>query len=119
MTEDIRLQRRAKRRAQNRTDILDAAEFVFAHEGFKDGSLRKIAERSGFSPAAIYLFFDNKERLVAETLSRRGDELLIEWPTVSSTRWASSTWSLTRPRPSSVLDRRSDSCSATYGVGSP
>ena len=76
MTEDIRRQRRAKRRAQNRTDILDAAEFVFAHEGFKDGSLRKIAERSGFSPAAIYLFFDNKERLVAETLSRRGDELL-------------------------------------------
>src|ERR1700712_3841788 len=71
-----RAERRAPRRAENRTEILDAAEKVFGARGLRDGSLREIGEESGFSPAAIYLFFDNKQHLVAETLSRRGDELI-------------------------------------------
>jgi AcrR family transcriptional regulator len=73
---DRRAERRAARRADNRTEILDAAEKVFGEDGPRDGSLRRIADESGFSTAAIYLFFDNKEHLVAETLSRRGDELI-------------------------------------------
>lgn len=73
---DRRLQRRAARRAQNRIDILDAAERVFARAGIRDGSLRAIAAESGFSTAGIYLFFDNKQQLLAETLTRRGDELV-------------------------------------------
>ncbi len=73
---DRRAERRAARRADNRTEILDAAEKVFGARGLRDGSLREIGEASGFSSAAIYLFFDNKQHLVAETLSRRGDELI-------------------------------------------
>jgi TetR/AcrR family acrAB operon transcriptional repressor len=73
---DRRAERRAARRADNRTEILDAAEKVFGANGLRDGSLREIGEESGFSTAAIYLFFDNKHHLVAETLSRRGDELI-------------------------------------------
>jgi AcrR family transcriptional regulator len=73
---DRRAERRAARRAENRTEILDAAEKVFGANGLRDGSLREIGEESGFSTAAIYLFFDNKQHLVAETLSRRGDELI-------------------------------------------
>jgi AcrR family transcriptional regulator len=73
---DRRAERRAARRAENRTAILDAAEQVFGANGLRDGSLREIGEESGFSTAAIYLFFDNKQHLVAETLSRRGDELI-------------------------------------------
>ncbi|MGO9875163.1 MAG: TetR/AcrR family transcriptional regulator [Acidimicrobiia bacterium] len=73
---DRRAERRAARRADNRTDILDAAEKVFGANGLRDGSLREIGEESGFSTAAIYLFFDNKQHLVAATLSRRGDELI-------------------------------------------
>jgi AcrR family transcriptional regulator len=73
---DRRAERRAARRAENRTEILDAAEQVFGANGLRDGSLREIGEASGFSTAAIYLFFDNKQHLVAETLSRRGDELI-------------------------------------------
>lgn len=75
-TADRRAGRRAARRADNRTDILDAAEKVLGEDGLRDGSLRKIAAESGFSTAAIYLFFDNKQHLVAETLARRGDELI-------------------------------------------
>lgn len=73
---DRRSERRAARRAQNRADILDAAELVFSREGIRDGSLRAIATESGFSTAGIYLFFENKQQLLAETLTRRGDELV-------------------------------------------
>ncbi len=73
---DLRAQRRAARRAENRTEILDAAERVFGEHGVRDGSLRQIALLSGFSTAAIYLFFENKQHLLHETLTRRGDELV-------------------------------------------
>lgn len=72
---DRRARRRAARRDENRADILDAAEQVFGAHGPGNGSLRQIAEASGFSTAAIYLFFANKEDLLAETLQRRGVEL--------------------------------------------
>jgi AcrR family transcriptional regulator len=74
--QQLRDQRRKNRRAQNRSDILNAAEMVFAQDGIRDGSIRKIAEESGFSAASIYLFFDNKEDLVSQVLSTRGDELI-------------------------------------------
>ena len=73
---DRKTQRREARRAQNRRDILDAAERVFGEDGIHDGSLRRIAEESGFSTAAIYMFFENKQHLLSETLVRRGDELV-------------------------------------------
>ncbi|HWE67403.1 MAG TPA: TetR/AcrR family transcriptional regulator [Acidimicrobiales bacterium] len=54
--------------------MLDAAEQVFGLDGFRDGSLRRIGELSGFSTAAIYLFFENKQQLLTEMLSRRGED---------------------------------------------
>lgn len=74
--EDLRARRRAARIAGNRADILDAAERTFAERGLTDGSLRDIAKLSGFSTAAIYNYFDNKGHLLAETLIRRGTQLL-------------------------------------------
>lgn len=75
---EVRSQRRAARRAESRTGILDAAERVFSEEGLRDGSLRRIGDLSGYSTAAIYKFFDSKQHLVAQTLSRRADEWLAE-----------------------------------------
>ena len=75
--EELRARRRAARAAGNRADILDAAERVFAERGLVEGSLRDIAKRSGFSTAAIYNYFENKDQLFAETLARRGLELLV------------------------------------------
>ena len=71
---DAKARRRAARREQSRTEILDAGERVFGEDGVKDGSLRRIAELSGYSVGAMYLFFDNKADLLAKTLARRGDE---------------------------------------------
>jgi len=76
---DRRAQRRAHRQAQsrqNRIDILDAAEKIFGERGIHNGSLREIADEAGFSAAAIYIFFENKQHLLSETLTRRGDELI-------------------------------------------
>src|SRR5271170_7907221 len=75
---EVRSQRRAARRAENRTEILDAAERVFGEDGLRNGSLRRIADLSGYSTAAIYKFFDSRQHLVAETLNRRADEYLRE-----------------------------------------
>lgn len=75
---EVRSQRRAARRAQSVTEILDAAERVFSEDGLRDGSLRRIGDLSGYSTAAIYKFFDSKQHLVAQTLSRRADEWLAE-----------------------------------------
>ena len=73
---DRKAERRATRRAESRAEILDAAENVFGEDGIRDGSMRKISTASGYSTAAIYLFFENKHDLIAETLNRRGGELI-------------------------------------------
>jgi AcrR family transcriptional regulator len=88
---DRRAQRRASRQAQtqqNRVDILDAAEKIFGVRGIHNGSLRQIADEAGFSAAAIYMFFENKQHLLSETLTRRGDELLPIIRTVTASALA-------------------------------
>jgi AcrR family transcriptional regulator len=83
VSEDPRTRRRAARRAASTADILDAAERVFSEDGLRDGSLRRIAELSGYSTAAIYKFFDSKHHLVIETLNRRADEYLVDIKTAA------------------------------------
>jgi AcrR family transcriptional regulator len=48
--------------------ILDAAREVFASEGLEGASLRAIATRAGYTPAALYFHFDSKEAIYAEVL---------------------------------------------------
>jgi AcrR family transcriptional regulator len=48
--------------------ILDAARQVFAEEGLDGASLRAIALRAGYTPAALYFHFASKEAIYAEVL---------------------------------------------------
>lgn len=48
--------------------ILEAAREVFAAEGLEGASLRAIATRAGYTPAALYFHFDSKEAIYAEVL---------------------------------------------------
>jgi AcrR family transcriptional regulator len=48
--------------------ILDAAREVFAAEGLEGASLRAIATRAGYTPAALYFHFESKEAIYAEVL---------------------------------------------------
>ena len=50
--------------------ILDAAERVFAAEGFKGASLRAIGAEAGCDPALIYYHFESKEALLLALLDR-------------------------------------------------
>ena len=46
-----------------RARILDAARELFVRDGFAHVSIRKIASRIEYSPAAIYSYFPNKEEI--------------------------------------------------------
>src|SRR5262245_36683868 len=48
--------------------ILEAARAVFEAEGLDGASLRAIATRAGYTPAALYFHFDSKEAIYAEVL---------------------------------------------------
>ena len=67
-----------RRRIRSRELILSAARELVLEVGPDKVSLRKIAERAGYSPSSLYEYFDGKDALlralsqrVAERLSRR------------------------------------------------
>ena len=51
-----------------RARILDAARDVFAEAGLERASLRAIAARAGYTPAALYFHFESREAIYAELL---------------------------------------------------
>jgi AcrR family transcriptional regulator len=57
-------QRRARAKENLRRAILDAARDLFATEEYQAVSLRRIAEKIEYSPAAIYLHFQDKKEIL-------------------------------------------------------
>ena len=57
-----------------RAHMLDAARSVFERLGIEGASIREIAKQAGYTPGAIYSYFENKEAiygaLLAESLER-------------------------------------------------
>ncbi len=56
-------------RATRRDEILDAAATLFAASGVRT-SLKDIAEACGILPGSMYYYFESKEALIAELVSR-------------------------------------------------
>src|ERR1700724_1531426 len=54
-------ERQERDREAIRRGILDAARELFVNEGYQNVSIRKIAERIEYSPAAIYGYFPSKD----------------------------------------------------------
>lgn len=67
--------RRARERAALADKILAAARELFATHGFEAVTLRKIAERIEYTPAAIYGHFKDKDELVRTLCVRDFDDL--------------------------------------------
>ena len=57
--------------------ILDAARELFVAEGYQNVSIRKIAEKIEYSPAAIYSYFPSKDDIFL-ALAEEGFRLLFE-----------------------------------------
>jgi AcrR family transcriptional regulator len=69
-----RLQRQQAQTDSRRAGVLDAARAVFERLGIEGASIREIAKQAGYTPGAIYFYFENKEAiygaLLAESLER-------------------------------------------------
>lgn len=52
-----------KRGEATRARLLDAAEFVFAEQGYHEASIVKITERAGIGLGTFYLYFDSKQSI--------------------------------------------------------
>jgi AcrR family transcriptional regulator len=68
--------RREQQRQQTRAQLLDAAERVFAREGFRGASVEAIATEAGYSHGAIYSNFNGKEDLFLVLVEERIDARL-------------------------------------------
>ncbi|WP_109509012.1 TetR/AcrR family transcriptional regulator [Nocardioides speluncae] len=56
--------------ARTRAELLDAAETVFAEQGYGQASLERIAERAGYTRGALYASFAGKDDLFLAVLDR-------------------------------------------------
>jgi AcrR family transcriptional regulator len=68
-------ERQERDREAVRRAILDAARELFVREGYQNVSIRKIAERIEYSPAAIYGYFPSKDDIFF-ALAEEGFRLL-------------------------------------------
>jgi AcrR family transcriptional regulator len=71
---DARLARQRAVAGVRRSLVLEAARSAFFELGLEGASLREIARRAGYTPGAIYSYFDSKEEvygaLLGESLER-------------------------------------------------
>jgi len=71
---NARLERQQALTDVRRALVLDAARAVFEKLGIEGASIREIARAAGYTPGAIYFYFDSKESiygaLLAESLER-------------------------------------------------
>jgi AcrR family transcriptional regulator len=70
-----RQQRKQTLSAARRALVLEAARAVFMESGIEGASIREIAKRAGYTPGAIYSYFDSKEAVYASLLEESLDRL--------------------------------------------
>jgi AcrR family transcriptional regulator len=70
-------ERRQRERVAVRREILDAASRIFAEEGYRRVTMRRIAGEIEYSPTAIYLHFRDKDELVRAVCEEAFSELAV------------------------------------------
>src|SRR4051812_69506 len=70
-------ERQGREREAVSRSILDAARDLFVAEGYQNVSIRKIADRIEYSPAAIYSYFPSKDDIFF-ALAEEGFHLLFD-----------------------------------------
>jgi AcrR family transcriptional regulator len=69
-------QRRHQQRADARRAILDAAESLLVSGGYEQLSIRRLAERCGYTAPTIYHYFGDKDGLLPALLEERFRDVL-------------------------------------------
>ena len=70
-------ERQEREREATARAILDAARELFVAEGYQNVSIRKIAEKIEYSPAAIYSYFPSKDDIFL-ALAEEGFRMLFD-----------------------------------------
>jgi AcrR family transcriptional regulator len=68
---------RQRRHEKNRQAILDIAAGLIVAHGYEKLSLREVARRADYSPAALYEFFRSKEGILAALKGQIGRKLIL------------------------------------------
>ncbi len=69
-------QRRLRQREQARRAILDATQALLVEGGFERFSMRRLADRCGYTPPTVYYYFGDKQGLIDALLEERFSLLL-------------------------------------------
>jgi AcrR family transcriptional regulator len=85
VTGDGELRGQARRGAERREAIIEAAMSVFAERGFRGGALAAVAELVDVSPAGILYHFGSKEELLLAVIAER-DRRAADTPVVTDDR---------------------------------
>jgi TetR/AcrR family transcriptional regulator, fatty acid metabolism regulator protein len=67
---------RSEVRNERRNQILDAAERVFARNGFAESRMEQIVEEANVSKGSIYWYFKSKDEIIDASLARMFDRSL-------------------------------------------
>ena len=90
--DEVRVARQRAVADVRRESVLAAARSAFFELGLEGASLREIAKRAGYSPGAIYSYFDSKEQvygaLLGESLERLNAHVALAEPTPVASRSA-------------------------------
>jgi len=69
-------ERKQRAVARTREDILNAAVRAFARTGYQSVTMRDIAREAGYTAAALYGYFENKQEILAALMKLMIDESL-------------------------------------------
>lgn len=82
MTSDMK--KRARRKAERPTEILDAAFEEFVKTGYSATRLEDVARRAGVTKGTIYFYFETKERVFQEMMRHKSQDLLPDLDRLAS-----------------------------------
>ena len=79
-------QLREQNHANVRSAILDAARELFVQDGVEGLSMRRLAEKIGYTPRTIYLYFTDKDDLLSELIEEEVGHLADSLESAFATR---------------------------------
>jgi AcrR family transcriptional regulator len=71
------LPRRQQNRIAKKKRILEAAQTVFASEGYSGATMDAVATKAGLTKPTLYQYFASKEALFAAMMTARRDDMLL------------------------------------------